>query len=207
MERRERDAQSELPRVRLRTTRGDITVELFLKEAPSTVSHFLKLVEQDFYDGLDFYQVLDHLLALTGDPLGDGSGNSGEYLADEHDRPDARHPLRGSLVMAKIPDGPNSYIPNSASSQFCILFLPIPRITEQQTVFGRVIEGMDVACSFRRVDPNEEKQEGMPSLPPDRILSADVIRRPESLPEPVYVEPPEILAAEQQRLPANLPPR
>lgn len=207
MERRERDAQSELPRVRLRTTRGDIIVELFLNEAPSTVSHFLKLVEQDFYDGLDFYQVLDHLLALTGDPLGDGSGNSGEYLADEHDRPDARYPLRGSLVMAKIPDGPDGYIPGSASSQFCILFLPIPRITETQTVFGRVIEGMDAACSFRRVNPNEKKQEGMPSLPPDRVLSAEVIRRPESLPEPVYVEPPEIFAAEQQRRPANVPPR
>jgi peptidylprolyl isomerase len=181
-------AEDRLPRVRLKTTRGDVVLELFLDNAPSTVSHFIGLVESHFYDGLDFYQVIDHLLALTGDPAGDGGGNSGRMLADEHDRPDARQALRGSLVMAKLPTGmPGKFVPNSASSQFAILFLPLTHLTEQQTVFGHVIEGMDVISSLRRVDPNAEKKKTDVVIPPDRILSAEVIRRPEKLPEPVYI--------------------
>jgi cyclophilin family peptidyl-prolyl cis-trans isomerase len=180
-------AEDRLPRVRLKTTRGDVVLELFLDNAPSTVSNFIALVESHFYDGLDFYQVIDHLLALTGDPSGVGGGNSGKNLVDEHDRPDARQALRGSLVMAKLPTGvPGKFVPDSASSQFAILFLPMPHLTGQQTVFGRVIEGMDVISSLRRVDPNAEKKKTDVVAPPDRILSAEVIRGPEKLPEPVY---------------------
>ena len=95
-----------LPRVKLRTSEGDIVLELFLDQAPSTVASFIRLVEEGFYDGLDFYQVIDNLLALTGDPSGLGDGNSGKFLVDEHSRPDAREGFRGSLVMAKIPTSP-----------------------------------------------------------------------------------------------------
>jgi peptidylprolyl isomerase len=110
-------------------------------------------------------------------------------LMDEHERPDARKAFRGSLVMAKLPTGvAGEFVPNSASSQFAILFLPMPHLTEQQTVFGRVIEGMDVISSLRRVDPNKEKKNTDVVVPPDRILSAEVIRRPEKLPEPVYAQ-------------------
>ncbi len=185
---REREqVEDRLPRVRLTTSRGDVVLELFLDNAPSTVSNFIRLVEEGFYDGLDFYQVMDHLLALTGDPSGVGSGGSGKLLMDEHERPDAREAFRGSLVMAKLPIGKTGkFVPNSASSQFAILFLPITHLTEQQTVFGRVIEGMDVVSSLQRVDPNAEKKKTDIIIPPDRILSAEVIRRPEKLPEPAY---------------------
>jgi peptidylprolyl isomerase len=164
-------------------------LELFLDQAPSTVSNFIRLVEERFYDELDFYQVIDHLLALTGDRSGDGTGNSGKFLVDEHEREDARNAFRGSLVMAKIPIGETGkFVPNSASSQFAIFYLPVVAVPESQTVFGRVIEGMDVISRLRRVDPHKEKKKGEIVLPPDRVIEATVIRRPETLPEPEYVD-------------------
>ncbi|MEM9586383.1 MAG: peptidylprolyl isomerase [Planctomycetota bacterium] len=187
-ERRTKDAAGELPRVRFETSKGTFVAELFLDEAPSTVSHFITLVEEGFYDGLDFYQVVDDLLALTGDPGGDGSGGSGKYLIDENEREGARNGFRGSLMMAKLPAGEGAFIPNTASSQFAILFMPAPTVRETQTVFGRVIEGMDVVSSFRRVDPNEKKGKNTLVLPPDRIFKAEVIRRPDALPSPVYYD-------------------
>ncbi len=103
---REREAKEDrLPRVLLRTSQGDVLIELFLDSAPSTVSHFISLVEEGFYDGLDFHQVIDHLLALTGDPSGLGDGNCGKFLMDEHQNENARKGFRGSLVMAKLPQG------------------------------------------------------------------------------------------------------
>lgn len=184
-------AEDRLPRVLLKTTQGDVVVELFIDQAPSAVSNFIKLVEEGYYEDLDFYQVIDHMLALCGDAAGDGTGNTGRYLLDEHTRPDARKAFRGSLVMAKLPKDKTSgeFIPNSASSQFAILYLPIISISEQQTVFGRVIEGMDAICRLRRVDPSKKKSKGKLELPPDRIIEAKVIRRPDVLPEPVFWAP------------------
>lgn len=185
------DADSESPKVVFHTTRGDFTVELFLEEAPSTVSHFIELVESGFYDGLDFFQVIDGLLALTGDPLGDGSSRPDRYIADEHERDDARMPLTGSLVMAKLPlAGGDEFVPNSAGTQFAILYTPLPPIVKAQTVFGRVSDGMDVVGALRRVDPHKKKDKNEIVLPPDRILSAEVIDRPKQLPEVRYAEPP-----------------
>lgn len=185
--RREQDAEKELPRVKLNTTHGDIVIELFLDQAPSTVAHFIKLVEQGFYDGLDFYQVIDDLLALTGDESGTGSGNSGQFIVDEHQRDGARNAFRGSLAMAKLPKGETGdFVPDSASSQFAIFFTPVPTVSKEQTVFGRVIEGMDLFTELRRVDPHKEKKKGQVVYPPDRIIEAEVIRRPDELPQPEY---------------------
>jgi cyclophilin family peptidyl-prolyl cis-trans isomerase len=181
--------EDRLPRVAIRTTQGDVVVELFLDQAPSAVSHFIGLVEQGFYDDLDFHQVIDNLLALTGDSSGDGSGNSGQFLMDEYQLEGARKAFRGSLVMAKLPMGDTGkFIPHSASSQFAILFLPMISVSDEQTVFGRVIEGMDVISRLRRVDPSKKKAKGQIDLPPDRIIEASVIRRPDTLPEPIYLD-------------------
>ena len=185
-----REKQGELPQVKFSTTRGDFTVELYIDEAPSTVSHFIQLVEDGFYDGLDFFQVVNDMLALTGDPVGDGTSRPDRYIADEHERETVRMPLRGSLVMAKLPiPGTPDFVPNSGGTQFAVLLMPLPSVTRQQTVFGRVIEGMDVFGELRRVDPNKKKEKNELVLPPDRILSAEVLRRPETLPEAQYAEP------------------
>ncbi len=184
---REQDAKKDLPRVKMKTTRGDIIIELFLEEAPSTVSHFIKLTEEGYYDGLDFYQVVDNLLALTGDESGSGGGNTGQYLIDEHQRDGARNAFRGSLAMAKLPKNDSGdFVENSASSQFAIFFTPLPGVSKVQTVFGRVIEGMEFLTELRRVDPSKEKKQGEVVFPPDRVIAAEVIRRPDELPEPVY---------------------
>jgi peptidylprolyl isomerase len=187
---REAEAKTDvLPRVKLKTSEGDIIVELFVNEAPSTVANFLNLVEDGFYDGVDFHQVIDNLLALTGDPSGVGDGHSGKFLIDEHQRPNARDALRGSLVMAKLPKGKESveFYPNTASSQFAILMVPLVGMEKQQTVFGRVIEGMNVISALRRVDPSKEKKKGEIRLPSDYVMEATVIRKPKEIPEPKYV--------------------
>ena len=187
---RRNDAEKDTnPRVRMMTTRGEVVMELFIDQAPSTVANFINLVESGYYDGLDFGQVIDHLLALTGDLTGDGRGNSGKFIMDEHQREDARHAFAGSLVMAKAPTSvAGQFVPNSASAQFAILFLPLVGLNEDQTVFGRVIQGMDSICELRRIDPNKKKDKKVIVLPPDRVLSIEVIRRPETLPDVNYNE-------------------
>ncbi|MEO1618768.1 MAG: peptidylprolyl isomerase, partial [Planctomycetota bacterium] len=104
----------DLPKVEFKTSRGNFTVELYLNEAPSTVSHFISLVESGFYEDCDFFQVMEGLLALTGDPLGDGSSRPDKYIKDEHTRSVIRMPLAGSLVMAKLPvKGTQQFVENS----------------------------------------------------------------------------------------------
>lgn len=179
----------DLPKVKFKTSRGDFVVELYINEAPSTVSHFIELVESGYYDGLDFFQVIEHLLALTGDELGDGSGKPDRYIADEHGREDVRMPLAGSLVMAKLPLGESgNFVPDTAGTQFAIIYVPFPPLIQQQTIFGRVTEGMDIVCEFRLNDPNKKKKKGAIVLPPDRIFKAEMINRPETLPEVLYVD-------------------
>ncbi|HEV3340081.1 MAG TPA: peptidylprolyl isomerase, partial [Pirellulales bacterium] len=68
---------ADLPRVLLKTSQGDITVELFENEAPNTVANFISLVEKKYYDGLTFHRVIPHFMAQGGDPSGDGSGGPG----------------------------------------------------------------------------------------------------------------------------------
>ncbi len=184
-QRQERDKDKTLPKVRFHTTNGDFVAELYIEEAPSAVSHFIGLVEDEHFEDLEFFQVIDDLLALCGDP----NDNPGDrFLKDEHEAEDARKALRGSLVMANIPLEQGDFLPDSASNRFAILMLPLPWVTEKQTVFGRVVEGMDVVSTFQRVDPGKEKKKGELTLPPDRVLSAEILDRPDTLPEPVYVE-------------------
>lgn len=180
-----------LPRVKFKTTQGEFVAELFIDQAPSAVSHFIQLIEDGYYDGKDFYQVIDHLLALAGDPDFSPSDPGVKFLMDEHGRPGARSGMRGSLVMAKVPrenakEGEPNFFPNSASTQFAILLTPILDAQREQTVFGIVIEGMEAICRLNRVDPHEKKKKGEQEVPPDSIIEATVIRRPDTLPEPVY---------------------
>lgn len=172
------EAAGDLPRIRLETTSGPVVLELFEDQAPNTVANFIQLVESGLYDETEFYQVIDDLLALGGDPTGDGSGTSGQFIPDEHDRPDRRRIFRGSIMMAKrsIEADSGELVPNSASSQFVIALMPIIPREQQQTVFGRVVQGMDVVCSFRRVDPSKKKEQQV-ILPPDRIIAATVLRK------------------------------
>ncbi len=159
-----------LPRVRLSTSKGDITLELFEDEAPDTVANFITLVKKGFYDGLTFHRVIPLFMAQAGDPVGDGTGGPGYAIHDEYFEPDARMHFRGSLSMA------HSEASDSGGSQFFITFVPRSHLDGKYTVFGRVVDGMDVLADLQRREPNGNAAHDATLPPPDRILKAEVLR-------------------------------
>jgi cyclophilin family peptidyl-prolyl cis-trans isomerase len=175
---RRAEAQANLPRVLLRTSKGDIELELFEDQAPNTVANFISLVEKKFYDGLTFHRVLPGFMAQGGDPQGDGYGGPGYYIPCECYPPQKyRLHFRGSLSMAH---GGR----DTGGSQFFITFVPTSHLNGKHTVFGRVISGMDVLAKLQRRDP-----EAATVPEPDSIIEAKVLRKrdheytPVTLPE------------------------
>jgi cyclophilin family peptidyl-prolyl cis-trans isomerase len=165
---RQQEAEKDdLPRVKLTTSAGEIVIELFENEAPDTVGNFVSLVESDFYNGLKFHRVLPHFMAQGGDPKGDGSGGPGYEIYDEVENPNYRRHFRGSLSMAK------TEFPNTGGSQFFLCFLQQPGLDGKHTVFGRVIEGLDVLARIQRVDP----QKPAPGIEQTVIEKAEVLRK------------------------------
>ncbi len=178
--------ENDLPRVRLETTKGDMVVELFENEAPNTVANFISLVEKGFYDGLPFFYVEQRMLAQTGCPEGNGSGGPGYSIRSECNRPDYRRHFRGSLTMATRENDPNS-----AGSQFGILFRPIRALDGNQTCFGRVREGIDVLARLQRRKPDPEiDPELLPE--PDKIVGATVLRKRSHPYDPKIILPPPV---------------
>ncbi|MCH8921723.1 MAG: peptidylprolyl isomerase [Planctomycetes bacterium] len=150
-----------MPRVLLKTTQGDIVLELFENEAPNTVANFVYLVEKKFYDGLAFNRVLLDFMAQGGDPKGDGSGGPGYRIKCECGEKNHRKHFRGSVSMAH--GGPNT-----GGSQFFLCFVPTPHLDGQHTVFGRVVEGIENMSKLREGDKNRAA---------DKIITARVIRK------------------------------
>ncbi|MBP5622316.1 MAG: peptidylprolyl isomerase [Thermoguttaceae bacterium] len=161
---REKEASEELPRVLLKTTKGDIVFELFLNEAPNAVNNFLTLVDQKFYTDVPFHRVLPFFMAQGGDPTGTGAGGPGYCIPCECYQDDARDHFRGSLSMAHAGR-------NTGGSQFFITFVPTFFLNGKHTVFGRVVEGMDVLSDINRIDPEQESEEA-----PDKIIEAKILR-------------------------------
>jgi peptidyl-prolyl cis-trans isomerase A (cyclophilin A) len=133
------------------TTEGDFTVRLFDQEAPQTVENFVGLaegtkqwsdprtnqkVQKPYYDGTIFHRVIKSFMIQGGDPLGQGIGGPGYNFADEF-HPKLRHSKAGILSMANRG-------PNTNGGQFFITLAPTPHLDDRHTVFGEVIEGMDV---------------------------------------------------------------
>lgn len=134
---RERDAQAQLPIVRIETDAGIMLVELFEDDAPNTVANFISLAESGFYVDSDFYSVQPGLISLGGCPLGNGTGDAGYFIPSEADAPTARKHFAGSLATYHPPGKPDS-------SQFGITWQPFPERDGSFTVFGRIVEGLDV---------------------------------------------------------------
>lgn len=165
-----RDAEAKannLPRVLIKTSKGDIEVELFENEASNTVANFVSLVEAGFYNGTAFHRVLPQFMAQGGDPKGDGTGGPGYTIACECYEPNHREHYRGSLSMA------NTGQPNTGGSQFFLTFVPTHYLDGRHTVFGRVIKGFEVLAKLQRRNP--EQGDNIPD--PDRILEAKVLRK------------------------------
>jgi len=167
------------PQVLLKTSKGNVVVELYEDQAPNTVANFINLVEKKYYNGLSFHRVLEGFMAQGGDPKGDGTGGPGYCIIDEVKRPDYRMHFRGALSMAK------TALPDTAGSQFFICFAQTPHLNQKHTVFGRVVQGMEVVDQLQKIDPNRPE----PTVRPDRIVEAVVLRKrnhpyvPQTLPE------------------------
>lgn len=133
---------------------GKIVMELYADIAPITVTNFVKLVQEKFYDGLTFHRVVEGFMVQTGDPKGDGTGGSDEKIFGEFTANGFENNLshtRGVISMAR-----RSYPLDSASSQFFICHGDSTFLDGQYAAFGRVISGMDVVDKIASVPVNGE---------------------------------------------------
>jgi cyclophilin family peptidyl-prolyl cis-trans isomerase len=174
-------AADDLPRVKLTTSAGDMVVELFENEAPNAVANFIALVEKGFYDGTPFHRVIGGFMAQGGDPTGTGTGGPGHAIACECDKPGARQHFLGSLSMAHAGK-------NTGGSQFFLTFRPTEHLDGKHTVFGRVIEGLDVLPRIRRTQDDEGRS--VAGVEPDRITKAVMVRKRNHPYEPVTLPDP-----------------
>lgn len=164
----------DLPRVELETTKGTIVLELFENEAPETVANFISLVDAEFYNDILFNFVLQNLIAVTGGiSLERGPQQIGYTIHDESHRPDTRQHFRGTIAMYNPLN-----MKNIGNSMFYINLVPATD-RELQTVFGRVISGMDVVerLQVTTVLNDKGEPEPMEGIVWDKIISAKIIRK------------------------------
>ena len=140
---------------------GIVTIEMKPESAPMHVKRIKELVREGFYDGLTFHRVIAGFMAQTGDPLGNGTGGSGQNIQAEFNN--ERH-IRGTLSMARARD------PNSADSQFFICFDNAPHLNGQYTVWGQVIDGMEYVDLIKKGEGNNGSIIGEP----DKIISMKI---------------------------------
>ena len=146
---------------RMKTDVGMLVIELFADKTPKTVNNFVFLARQGFYDGVIFHRVIADFMAQGGDPTGSGSGGPGYKFADEF-HPSLRHDKPGVLSMANAGPGTNG-------SQFFITHVPTPHLNDKHTVFGQVIEGMDVLMAIKPRNPQR------PEYPGVKIQSIEIV--------------------------------
>ena len=147
------------PRVELTTTRGSVIVELFEYEAPNTVGNFIEHVEAGTYNGTSFHRVIRGFGVQGGDPrtaagAAGATANGGWTIPDETSNPERRSVLPGRLVVARQAAGDSRVKPaaNSGGCQFMILTGPAESLDGFYTVFGRVLDGMEVVRALREED-------------------------------------------------------
>src|SRR5246127_976053 len=119
----------------LQTNKGPIQVELFDDDSPKTVENFRSLAGQGFYDGVIFHRVIPDFMIQGGDPEGTGTGGPGYTFEDEFND---HKVVRGALAMANA--GPNT----NGSQFFIVTTGAAPWLDGKHTVFGEIVEGMDV---------------------------------------------------------------
>jgi len=122
---------------------GRIVIDFYPNDAPNTVDNFIKLANKGFYDRLTFHRVIPGFVAQGGCPKGNGTGDPGYKIKAEFN---SQKHLKGTLAMAR------SQLPDSAGSQFYICLEPQPHLDGQYTVFGQVIEGMDLVDGINKGD-------------------------------------------------------
>lgn len=134
----------------VKTNMGTIEIELFEKQTPRTVGNFVGLAEKGYYDSVIFHRVIDNFMIQGGDPTGTGRGGESIYGAKFEDEivPSLKHDVPGILSMANAG-------PNTNGSQFFITLVATPWLDGKHTVFGKVIEGMDVVSAIGKVQTSK----------------------------------------------------
>lgn len=128
-----------------KTEKGDIRLKLFAAEAPVTVNNFVFLARDGFYNNTHFHRVLENFMAQGGDPSNTGAGGPGYQFQDEIVA-SLQFDRAGLLAMANAG-------PNTNGSQFFITFAETPWLNGNHTIFGEVVEGMDVLFSISLREP------------------------------------------------------
>lgn len=147
----------------IRTSKGDMTFQLYTSNAPMTVNNFVFLATQGFYDGTMFHRVIMDFMVQGGDPSGSGRGGPGYRFKDEF-VPTLRFTKRGLLAMANAGPGTNG-------SQFFITHVPTPHLNNRHTIFGELIDGEETFASIDERDPMRA------SSPGDTITRVDIIEK------------------------------
>ena len=142
---------------------GDVTIDLLPDVAPKHVERIKTLAGQGFYDGTPFHRVIEGFMAQGGDPTGTGTGGS-KLPNLEAEFTNTYRFIRGVCGMAR------SASPNSANSQFFIMFAPAPSLDGQYTIWGRVIAGMDAVDKIKRGVPGSGTVNG-----PDKLIRARIV--------------------------------
>jgi peptidylprolyl isomerase len=140
---------------------GRVVIEMRPDLAPEHCAHIKALARRGFYDGIVFHRVIDGFMAQTGDPTGTGTGGSGRRLKAEFSS--EKH-VRGTCSMARASD------PNSADSQFFIMFAPATSLDGQYTVWGKVVSGMEHVDAIKK---GESRRNGSVENP-DKIVKLQV---------------------------------
>ena len=126
----------------IETGKGNIVLELFASDVPVTVNNFVFLTREGFYDGTTFHRVIPDFMAQGGDPTGTGTGGPGYTFADEFS--EHTH-IVGALSMANAG-------PNTNGCQFFVTYTPQHQLDGKHSVFGQLIEGMDV---LKKIEPGD----------------------------------------------------
>lgn len=127
----------------IKTVHGDIVFRFYAQKAPITSKRIIHLIQTGFYNGLTFHRVIPNFIIQTGDPTGAGTGGSGIPLPLESN--DIQH-IKGTIGIARSID------PNSGDSQFYISLTTLPHLDRKYTVFGQVIEGLEILPKISKGD-------------------------------------------------------
>lgn len=127
----------------IKTIHGDIVFRFYAKKAPVTSKRILQLIQTGFYNGLTFHRVIPNFIVQTGDPTRTGTGGSGVKIPLESN--DIQH-IKGTIAIARSLDA------NSGDSQFYISLTTSPHLDGKYTVFGQVIEGLEILPKISKGD-------------------------------------------------------
>jgi cyclophilin family peptidyl-prolyl cis-trans isomerase len=143
----------------METEKGDLVLVLFAKDVPKTVNNFVFLAKQGYYDGTTFHRVIPGFMAQAGEPTGTGTGGPGYRFEDEFSL--HGHEV-GALSMANAG-------PNTNGSQFFICYAPQHGLDGRHSVFGQLVEGMDV---LKKITPRDPSQN--PRFEGDKIIKVTI---------------------------------